>query len=249
VIDAGDACLTDAQIASVNAIHAPIALPFPLYKDIPVLPGWGTGEETANNWRQVGNNPVNGPEGNNVNYFTKDRTSTIFTVDLPKYAKEIQAFSLLADPMNPDLSAFQRHGGKLVMKTHTADYNVNARWSYAYYDAVVKKMGQPTVDSFLRLYVGIGLTHGGGANNPVTNEPAPNVADFITMIDDWVEKGKAPDFTQTLSTMDPDPPFAVHATFPLCAYPRYPQYLGGDPKNAASYECRASAQVVGDTKK
>src|SRR5258706_5356505 len=115
VIDGGDACLIDAQIASVNNIHGPIQLPFPLYKDFPVLPGWGTGEETANNWRQVGQNPVNGPEINNVNYFTKDRTSTIFTADLPKYAKEIQAFSLLADPMNPDLIAFQRHGGKLVM--------------------------------------------------------------------------------------------------------------------------------------
>jgi hypothetical protein len=241
VVDGGDGCLTDAQIASVNEIHGPIPLPFPLYKDIPVLPGWGTGEETANNWRHVGTNPVNGPETNNINYFTQDRTSTILTVDLPKYAKQIQAFSKLADAMDPDLRAFQRHGGKLVMKTHTADYNVDARWSYAYYDAVVKKMGQPTVDSFLRLYVAIGLLHGPGGTNPVTGEAIPNVADFISVMDNWVEKGQTPDFTQTLSAMDADPPFSVHATFPLCAYPRYPHYLGGDPKQAASYECRASA--------
>jgi Tannase and feruloyl esterase len=240
VIDGGDVCLTDAQIASVNKIHGPIQLPFPLYKDFPVLPGWSTGEETANNWRQVGNNPVNGPESNNVNYFSKDRTTTIFTADLPKYAKAIQAFSLLADPMNPDLTAFQRHGGKLVMKTHTADYNVNPRWSYAYYDKVVEKMGKATVESFMRLYVGIGLTHGPRGVNPLTNEAAPDVADFITTMDDWVEKGKAPDFTQVLSAMDPDPPFAIRSTFPLCAYPRYPHYRGGDAKSAASYECRVS---------
>ena len=242
VVDAGETCLTDAQIVSVNKIHAPIALPFPLYRDVPVLPGWGTGEETANNWRQVGNNPVNGPEINNVNYFTKDRTSTIFTADLTKYASQIQEFSLRADPMAADLTAFQKHGGKLVMKTHTADYNVNARWSYAYYDAVVKKMGQPAVDSFMRLYVGIGLTHGPRGFNPVTGEVLPDVADFIAMVDDWADRGQAPSMTQTLSTMDPDPPFAVTASFPLCAYPRYPHYRGsGDPKTAASYECRAPA--------
>jgi feruloyl esterase len=47
--------------------------------------------------------------------------------------------------------------------------------------------------------------------------------------------------TSVLSAMDPAPPFTVHATFPLCAYPRYPHYRGGDPKNAASYECRTSS--------
>ena len=38
--------------------------------------------------------------------------------------------------------------------------------------------------------------------------------------------------------MDLAPPFAVHATFPMCRYPMYPRYKGsGDPKVAESYAC------------
>ena len=44
--------------------------------------------------------------------------------------------------------------------------------------------------------------------------------------------------TQVLSDMDLAPPFAVHATFPMCRYPMYPRYKGsGDPKVAGSYTC------------
>jgi hypothetical protein len=62
--------------------------------------------------------------------------------------------------------------------------------------------------------------------------------DFIAMLDDWVDHGKAPADTQVLTDMDLTPPFAVHATFPMCRYPMYPRFQGaGDPKSAASYRC------------
>ena len=65
--------------------------------------------------------------------------------------------------------------------------------------------------------------------------------DFIGMLDDWVEHGKAPADTQVLSEMDAVPPFTVNATFPMCAYPLYPRYKGtGDPKVAGSYACTRS---------
>jgi feruloyl esterase len=91
----------------------------------------------------------------------------------------------------------------------------------------------------VRFYVAVGLFHNRNVGrNPVTRELVPAYVDFIQMLDDWVEHGKAPADTQVLSDIDTRPPFAVHATFPMCRYPMYPRYKGsGDPKTAESYVC------------
>jgi len=103
----------------------------------------------------------------------------------------------------------------------------------------VKTMGAGAANEFLRFYVAIGLFHNRNiGKNPVTGAAVPMYVDFISLLDDWVEQGKAPADTQVLSDMDLVPPFAVHATFPMCRYPMYPRYKGsGDPKAAANYTC------------
>ena len=45
--DRGDACLTDAQIALVNAVHSPFVLPFPVANGITTYPQWLYGNETT----------------------------------------------------------------------------------------------------------------------------------------------------------------------------------------------------------
>jgi feruloyl esterase len=35
------------------------------------------------------------------------------------------------------------------------------------------------------------------------------------------------------------PPFAVTASRPMCRYPQWPRYMGGPPKEAASFSCVA----------
>ena len=239
--DTGETCLSDAQISAVNQVHAPVRFPFPLYKGWTSMPGWPTGSESPGNWKMVPTRtdqttPVSG----NMALFVKDPAATVLSVNLAGYQKEIEAFSALGDATDPDLSAFRRRGGKLVMKVNTTDYTVSSRWSYAYYDKVVATMGQGPVDSFMRLYVAVGIFHNRNVGrNPVTNELTPSFVDFIAMIDDWVEGGKAPADTQVLTDMDPVPQFAIKSSLPMCRYPGYPHYRGnGDPKNAASYECR-----------
>jgi len=34
------------------------------------------------------------------------------------------------------------------------------------------------------------------------------------------------------------PPFAIVSSRPMCRYPRYPHYRGGDARLAASFDCR-----------
>jgi feruloyl esterase len=239
--DSGETCLSDAQIAAVNAVHAPVRFPFALSKGWSSLPGWPTGSETASNWKTFPRpTDTTTPVTGTLALFVRDPAATLLAVNLADHEKAMQAYSALADASDPDLSAFQKRGGKLVMKVNTTDYTANPRWSYAYYDKVVQTMGQRVVDSFLRFYVAVGIFHNRNVGrNPVTNELVPSVVDFIAMVDDWVEKGKAPGDTQILTEMEPVPPFAIRSSLPMCRYPTYPHYRGsGDAKKAESYECR-----------
>ncbi len=77
-----------------------------------------------------------------------------------------------------------------------------------------------------------------GVFSQITNEIVPPYVDVIAMLDDWVEKGKAPADAPVLTSMDTAPPFNVTSSLPMCRYPRYPRYKGrADPKNAGSYTC------------
>jgi hypothetical protein len=125
------------------------------------------------------------------------------------------------------------------MKVNTTDYTVNPRGIYAYYDRVVSTMGQPTVDAFVRFYVGVGIFHNRNVGrNPISDEVVPAYVDFITMLDDWVETGKPPADAPILSAMDTVPPFNVRWTVPMCRYPLYAKYDGkGDARTAKSFDC------------
>ena len=45
--DSGDTCLSDAQIALVNAVHSPFVLPFPVANGLTTYPQWLYGNETT----------------------------------------------------------------------------------------------------------------------------------------------------------------------------------------------------------
>jgi Tannase and feruloyl esterase len=241
--DTGASCLSDAQIRAANAVHRSMSYPFALANGWTTFSGWPTGSESATNWKALPDRPTPASNfGVLRSRIVRDPDANLLEVDLPKYAKELRQLSDLIDAANPDLSAFRKRGGRLILKVNTTDYTVNPRWVMDYYEKVRQTMGARVVDEFVRFYVAIGLFHNRNVGrNPITNALVPGYVDFIAMLDDWVEHGKAPANTQVLSAMDTAPPFTVSATFPMCAYPMYPRYQGkGDPKSAASYACTLS---------
>jgi feruloyl esterase len=241
--DAGPECLSDAQIRSVNAIHARLEFGFPMANGWTGVPGWPTGGELPANWKLV--NPAPTPEttvgGMLQSLVVRDPAARVAAFTLAAHRARLQELSALLDASNPDLSAFARRGGKLIYKVNSTDYTANPRWSYEYYRTVVERMGQPAVDRFMRFYVAIGIFHNRNlGQNPLTGERAPSYVDFIDMLDRWVETGTAPPDAPVLRSMDTAPPFAVHASRPMCRYPRYPRYRGtGDPNDAGSFTCAA----------
>jgi feruloyl esterase len=241
--ESGDSCLSDAQIRAVNAVHGSMSYTFALANGWTSFSGWPTGSESATNWKALPARPTPAANfGVLRSRIVRDPAVNLLDLDLARYAKELRQLSELIDAANPDLSAFRRRGGKLILKVNTTDYAVNPRWVMDYYDKVRQTMGADAVNQFVRFYVAIGLFHNRNVgHNPITDALVPGYVDFITMLDEWVELGKAPEDTQVLSEMDTLPPFAVNATFPMCAYPMYPRYRGtGDPKAAASYTCTRS---------
>lgn len=106
-----------------------------------------------------------------------------FAEDMDTYTAALAPY-LNAD--NPDLSAFEKRGGKLVMLSGSADSIVPYHASLDYYERVIEHAGSlERAQSFIRYYVVPGMGHGGG---PGVNETPI----MIELVRKWREGGEAP---------------------------------------------------------
>ena len=128
-----------------------------------------------------------------------------------------------------DLTPFKKSGGKMISYAGWMDPVVPPQDTAAYYDGVVKAMGglDKTRD-FYRLFMAPGMGHCSGG-------PGPNQFDAITALEQWVEKGVAPD---ELIATPQHRGARSRRTRPLCPYPQVARYKGaGSIDEAASFAC------------
>jgi hypothetical protein len=145
--------------------------------------------------------------------------------------------SAILDGTNPDLSAFQKRGGKMIVTIGTNDTLASPGAQLDYYQSVIDRMGRALVDGFARLFVMPQTGHGlSGTNYNVDGEgrtipslAIPNRYDQLGLLFDWVEKGQAPGMSVTVTAGD--------RSLPLCSYPSYPRFRMGDVQSASSYAC------------
>jgi hypothetical protein len=69
------------------------------------------------------------------------------------------------DSTNPDLKAFYKRGGKLIVVIGTNDTLASPGAQLDYYQSLIKKMGRNKVDEFARLFVLPQANHGLGGTN------------------------------------------------------------------------------------
>jgi feruloyl esterase len=241
--DLGNSCLSDAQIATINQMHAPTSYGFQLANGWTSFPGYGVGQENSG-WLRISPQPSQlaqpalGQPGATVSYgILKDPSFNLVNFTIAPFAEKLKAASAIMDTTNPDLGPFFARGGRLIIKVQSSDYQSNPRSTMSYYDAVVAKFGQRQVDEHVRLYVLPNGNHGGSGQSLTTGEPIPQYVDTVAMATNWVEKGIAPPDAPVLTNQLALPPYTTLATKPICRYPAYPRYVGGDAKSATSYRC------------
>ena len=146
--------------------------------------------------------------------------------------EQLNALSALYDPTNPDLSAFAKHGGKLIIWQGWSDSGVSPYISLNYVKAVRGAMGA-AVDTFMALYMLPGVYHCNLYGGPTTSQE-----DFLTPVIDWVEDGKAPDkvVVEYSASKDGRIPAKSRPAFP---YPAQVVYGGSGDVNAATSFVRA----------
>jgi feruloyl esterase len=145
------------------------------------------------------------------------------------------------DAVNPDLRAFQKRGGKLILYHGWNDPVIPALATVDYYEAVQAKNGKAAADRYVRLYMMPGVQHCsdgpgadmiGQAGTWPSNDATRNAR---TALEHWVEKGTPP---HELVATKLSKSLSVTMTRPLCPYPKIAKYKGtGDPNNAESFVC------------
>jgi feruloyl esterase len=252
-MDTGDTCLSDKQIEADRLVHRPYQYPFAMKNGVTAFPGWTYGSEVQPGGMvdtitgtEAPQFPITNAKTQSVAwinadglvryYFARDPKFDPLQFSPEKFAGRIKEISEMFDTTDPDLSAFQARGGKLILKGNAADYQRNVMQEIDYYKSVVAKMGQNRVDQFLRFYVTPGVNHPG--NGVMSDGKAvPAKIDMLGVLDTWVDTGKAPDTLAQVSQQD-QAPFKTISSRPMCRYPFSPRYGGeGDPSQAASFAC------------
>jgi len=186
-----EGCLTAAQVASAKAIYGGRMVGgksmFPGY-----APGaeamrggwqaWNTGTSQAA-WTESAGHAISSQF---LKYFVYDSDPSFdfLTMDLgPKYDRDRLKTAEVLDAVNPDLTPFKSHGGKLIQYHGWNDPAIPPLGSVRYHDEVAAKMGDTS--SFYRLYMIPGMLHCQGGAGPGT-------VDWLGVLDRWVEAKDAP---------------------------------------------------------
>jgi feruloyl esterase len=152
------------------------------------------------------------------------------TFDLARDAAKAHAVDANVDELDPNLAAFAKHGGKLLLYHGWADQQVAPLSTVEFYNSAVDLAGGLTNSSkWIRLYMAPGMAHCAGGEGPDT-------FDKMGVLEQWVEHDKAP--AEIIATHQTGG--KVDRTRPLCPYPQTAKYNGsGDINAAGNFTCRA----------
>jgi hypothetical protein len=146
--------------------------------------------------------------------------------DFADFRKTTAKTAAILNATDPNLDKFKARGGKLVLWHGWSDPALSALGTIKYYEQVEAR--DKKVRDFARMFVMPGVLH-------CTGGPGPDRADWAAVIDNWVEKGQAPERV-IASKMAAG---AVARTRPLCPYPQHAVYNGtGSIDDEKSFACK-----------
>ena len=148
--------------------------------------------------------------------------------DLERDAAKAHEIDKNVDELDPHLTAFAKHGGKLLMYHGWADQQVAPGSTVDFYESLADLSGGLAATSgWARLFMVPGMGHCSGGEGP-------DAFDKIGALEQWVEHGKAPEAIVASHSVSGH----VDRTRPLCPYPQVAQYKGnGSIDDAANFAC------------
>ncbi|WP_413444686.1 tannase/feruloyl esterase family alpha/beta hydrolase [Herbaspirillum frisingense] len=238
--DAGEHCLSDAQIAVVTqwitdvkfqGSNTYVAKGFNLTgnEDDPMNFGvWVSG----NGDLKVAGQYV--MQDTAVKYYlAKDETAdSIAYGPWDKKPAALDAMATLNDATDPDIRPFIGHGGKLIVWQGGADAALSVNSTIDYMKQMRQVVGGENADHSTRFYVAPGVNHCEGG-------VGPDHTDLLSVLDNWIANGAEPG---TLIARKLDESGRVVRALPLCQYPQYPRYTGprhdtAAIRSASNYVC------------
>ena len=234
----GHDCLTAGQLQTFEIFASEQRTSMPLKNGVQSIPGYNitSGADLSGSMGLL-SHPLHPPrfplasfyyevaDGVTRFFLTRDphfNALTLNTTTGGAYAGQLLPQSIASDASDADLTPFAQHGGKFLMVHGTTDTTIPTGASIEFYSMMQAKMGQTAMDQFMRFYLIPGFGHGRGVFDAGF--------DALSVLDAWVQGGTAP---TALTVQD------NHSgrTRPLCAYPAWPRYTGGDVNAASSFAC------------
>ena len=223
----GPDCLTARQVQTAETITSPVATRAGKILFPRIEPG------TELRWSRV----AGGPQP--ADLFQDEFRYVVYqdphwdwrTFDLERDSSKAHAIDKDVDELNPDLTAFAKHGGKLLLYHGWADQQVAPGSSVEFYKAATAVSGgSEQTSNWARLFMVPGMAHCSGGEGPDT-------FDKISVMEQWVEQDKAPE--QIIAAHKTAG--KVDRTRPLCPYPQVAYYKGtGSIDEASNFSCRLS---------
>ena len=232
--ESGDSCLTAAQLTAVRAMYSGVKAPSGEFAAYPLTRGGERGwslyigtSKPADSVALATTVAGAGLGGLRTALFGDPSFDlSTFSADRDYVKVRSSAFAQEYEAKDPNIAPFFKQGGKLILWHGFDDAGPSPLATIDYYKNVERATGAAAATD-LRFYVLPGVYHCRGG-------PGADTFDSLAALDDWVDKGKAP---ETLLAARTDGKLSR----PLCRYPALPHYKGsGDPNSAESFECRKS---------
>ncbi len=216
-------CLTAPQVEAVRKIYAGARS----RDGQTIFPGLEPGGEIG--WARWGSAQ---PAEYATEYFTHivfaDPNWTFNTLDIERDLARSAQIGAVLDAIDPDLARFADRGGKLILYAGWSDPGIAPRNLVNYHERVRARMGERSVDAFVRMFMVPGMAHCGGGDGTST-------FDMLSALERWVET-KTPPQHIPAARVDKG---VTHRTRPLCPYPQVAVYEGtGSIDEAANFTCR-----------
>jgi hypothetical protein len=247
--DESDACLTANQLTALASIYGGLKSG----KGRELFPGLSHGGEAEpGGWAAWVTGPAPGKGSmfaygtqffGNMVYGNPEWDFHSFDVDRDtKAAGDRMAHYLNAT--EPDLKAFQKRGGKLLLYHGWSDAAIPPANTVHYYENVIARMGAAKAAGFVRLYMVPGMQHCNGGDGPNMFDQggtphAGRLRSIDAALEAWVEQGTTPDqIVAAKYKNNLDVRSGIIRTRPLCPWPQVAKYSGsGSTDDAANFVC------------